>query len=243
MAEELSALCVGKKLVETTVSSDSINIDGRTVIGVGNCGKLMWMELDGSIYIMITLGMTGKLMLEKTNLTRHTFTFEEGLTLYYNDQRDFGSMIVGDGMYKIKRVNAVGIDIFSPDLTSEYYIKRLCRLRRTKPVTTMLMEQNIIAGVGNYIKSEILYRTGVHRNATLGDLDNTKLCELLVAIKFVAKESYEVGGASIDYVHLDGTKGTFLSKCQVYDRSIDPLGRDVHKEKTADKRMTHYVDE
>lgn len=239
IAEELKSIYLGMRLVEATMTRDVI---GLTLTDVGSKGKLLWMEFDdGKMCMMITLGMTGMFTFDKTSVTRESFVFEDSPILYYNDKRRLGSFVVGDRAYKQRRMDVIGMCIFDPELTSKYYIKRLRRCQARKLLKDALLDQHIIGGVGNYIRSEVLYRSGIHRDIKVIELNLEQLANLLCAIKFVSKESYEAGGASIDYVHLDGTKGSFLSKCHVYGREFDPTGKKVHK--TDETRKIHYVDE
>jgi formamidopyrimidine-DNA glycosylase len=103
------------------------------------------------------------------------------------------------------------------------------------------MAQNIVSGVGNYVKAEALYLAGLSPDRqviTLQDEDYENLCE---AVKGVLQASYKDCGASIrDYVTTDGEKGQASTKFKVYGKKFDPCGNGVVRTKTKDGRVTHW---
>ncbi len=106
------------------------------------------------------------------------------------------------------------------------------------------MDQKIISGVGNYIKSEALYRAGISPHHAVSEISQQKLEDLCVWIKAICKRSYEQGGATLStYTDMDNNPGNFVFSFFVYRKETDPLGNAVIHEVTPDGRMTHWVPE
>ena len=106
------------------------------------------------------------------------------------------------------------------------------------------MNQNVISGVGNYIKAESLWYSRINPHAIIKDLTDENLVILEKAIKFVINKSYDEQGASIQsYYTFDGESGNATQGFVVYGKDKDYNGHNVIKEETLDKRTTHWVKE
>ena len=106
------------------------------------------------------------------------------------------------------------------------------------------MDQKVLAGVGNYIKAEALYRAGISPHRVNSSLTDEELARLNKETKWVIRASYASRGARISTYELpDGSTGTYNFKFLVYRRKVDPEGHRVVREETRDKRTTHWVPE
>jgi formamidopyrimidine-DNA glycosylase len=107
------------------------------------------------------------------------------------------------------------------------------------------MEQESISGVGNYIKSEVLYECQINPFALVSDLDDQTLIHLHHSIRTIAQEAYKGRGASLySYTGTRREKGSFQAMLKVYGKSMDPEGQNVviiPEKQSPDKRTTHYV--
>jgi formamidopyrimidine-DNA glycosylase len=111
-----------------------------------------------------------------------------------------------------------------------------------KPICEALMNQGVFAGVGNYIKCEVLYRTRISPHRLVGDLKTFEFSMLHRTLHDIMKASYRQGGASIrNYQRVDGEKGEFVFEFEVYAQKTDPHGNEVTRELTTDGRTTHWV--
>ncbi len=107
-----------------------------------------------------------------------------------------------------------------------------------------MMNQKVVAGIGNYIKAEALYRAKISPHRTVESLSDEELHNLYRCSLWVIKASYEARGATIrNYEMPDGSKGDFKFNFQVYAQETDPDGRIVIRDKTPDGRTTHWVKE
>ena len=213
-----------------------------TALGSGVHGKFIYILLQSEWTIWCTLGMTGSWSKQPTQHSRVSFQFDDGMHLYFNDIRNFGTLKFVKGKEKIiEKLNDLGPDMLAEDVSDEKFLRVILN-KPKKTVAQALMDQSIIAGVGNYIKAEALYLSKISPHRLCEDLSADELSNLNYAIKAVIRESYDSGGATLQaYKDLNGEAGKFSERFCVYGRATDPMGRDVIKESTKDGRETHWV--
>lgn len=215
------------------------------VLSVSNKGKLMYWSFNNGMYMVNHLNMTGFWSLGISY--KHSalvFNFKEkNMSLYYTDIRRFGRV----EFIKDKESLDIILDKLGPDILKEkeFSLVRFLKIAEKKSktnITKFLMDQSNISGVGNYLKSEILYKSKISPHRTVGSLSTEDLKELYLNIKMVSKASLEWGGMSkSDYKDIDGKKGDFESLLKVYCKKKDPLGNKVESFKSKDGRTTYWV--
>jgi formamidopyrimidine-DNA glycosylase len=214
------------------------------VIGGGVKGKFIWLEFSDETCLWITLGMSG---FWSTNLKNHShfrIGFNDGSSLYFVDQRRFGTLKFMRTSDLQKKLDGLGLDLLNDetiefsDITQKIEAPKI----KTKTVAEVLMNQAIFAGIGNYIKCEILYRSRVSPYRKVSDLSKIEIGKLWCWGKLIMDASYRQGGASIrNYQQVTGETGTFTFDFEVYAQKTDPLGNPVIREETLDGRTTHWV--
>jgi formamidopyrimidine-DNA glycosylase len=106
------------------------------------------------------------------------------------------------------------------------------------------MNQSLVGGIGNYIKAEVLYRSGISPHRKVSSLNDSEFQSLNKQCKLVVESSFGMGGSSFkNYQGLEGESGQFPFFFQVYGRKECERGYSVKTEITADGRMTHWVPE
>ena len=106
------------------------------------------------------------------------------------------------------------------------------------------MNQSHISGIGNYLKSEILYESEISPFRVINSLSIKEIEILYTNIIKIANNSYKSGGATIrNYSNINSEEGTYTFQFKVYQMKKDPLGNIVQKIETKDKRTTHWVPE
>lgn len=206
-------------------------------------GKFIYFSFKNEWYLFNTLGMTGSWRENKDEHSSFKFTFEN-LNVYFTDIRHFGTMkfVRGKDLLE-KKLKSIGWDILNegpPDF--QYFHNKIAS--SNKNITEILMSQSIFSGIGNYIKSECLYRAKISPWRTGSSLSKSDSLELLKAICIIMIDSYNSGGASLaTYKNFEGQGGEYAKKLQVYKRDFDPLGNFVKSETTPDKRTTWWVPE
>ncbi len=216
------------------------------------------------IYLHSHLGMEGKWVLDSHHLPNgvsrpnskdksyarreHSNLFLNFLDLstgnnklYFNDSRHFGAFDVMTEEQYQKKIKAIGPDLLSEEVSLDQWSSVIKRKRiARKQICDFLMEQKYFSGIGNYLKSEILYRAQINPARALGNLSDDEIKTILeVSVKTI-RESYRCGGLTIrSFYRPDGSTGEFVP--QVYGRDTDPSGNPIIKTTFKDRRATYWV--
>jgi formamidopyrimidine-DNA glycosylase len=160
------------------------------------------------------------------------FTMSGGAVVTYNDARRFGYMtLIPEGQLEEDAFFAgLGVEPLGPDLTGTYLAKRA--LGRKADLKAFLMDQRIVAGLGNIYVCEALFRAGLSpwkpasRLATRGGKPTPAAVRLAAEIKAVLADAIRAGGSTLrDYQRADGTSGLFQNEFAVYGREAEPCVR------------------
>lgn len=194
---------------------------GQTIRDVKRKGKFLIFELDTEMLVS-HLRMEGKYFINQTGMERdkHThviFNFSDGSSLNYNDVRKFGTMHVfsKENYLKVKPLNQLGPDPFEDDFSIDYLKEKLSKT--TRYIKAALLDQTIIAGLGNIYVDEVLFKARIHPEKRANTLTEEQ-------IELISKYSYEVlkaavkqGGTTIrSYVNGEGEMGLFQQELYVY---------------------------
>jgi len=203
---------------------------GRTIRSVERRGKYIVMPLDqDSDRLVVHLGMTGHLRVWEPEETpvKHTHVrvlLDTGLELRYDDQRQFGRLLLGkqDELVAARAFPArLGPEPIHGDLT-EAEFDRLVRGRR-RPLKSALLDQSFLAGVGNIYADEACFRAGIRPSRWTHQLTLRERRALYSAIQEVLENSIAARGSSIiNYVDAFGLRGSNQEKLLVYGRAGEP---------------------
>jgi formamidopyrimidine-DNA glycosylase len=203
---------------------------GRTIRSVERRGKYVVMPLDeNGQRLIVHLGMTGHLRVWEPEETpvKHTHVrllLDTGLELRYDDQRQFGRLLLGrqDELVAAGAFPArLGPEPIHGDLT-EAEFERLIRARR-RPVKSALLDQSFLAGVGNIYADEACFRAGIRPSRWTHKLTLRERRALYSAIQEVLENSIAARGSSIiNYVDAFGLPGSNQEKLLVYGRAGEP---------------------
>jgi formamidopyrimidine-DNA glycosylase len=193
---------------------------GRCVEDLRRRAKRIVFSLDTRDRFFIHLGMTGQLTIEPATapLKPHThliLDLDDSRQLRFVDPRRFGA-IVWMGLARHLRVGPEPLS-----LRPDRLIKLLARTSR--PIKTALLDQTLIAGIGNIYADEALHLAGIDPRMQSRKLASIRVRKLNRAIKLVLRRAIRAGGSSIrDYVDGNGSRGSFQSHHRVYDREALP---------------------
>ena len=201
-------------------------LTGARVTGLGRRAKYGLIHTDRADTMIFHLGMSGSWRIDHQRLEKHDHLLletDDGRRVALNDPRRFGS---------VDLVPAAELDLWPPfaalgpepfDLDAKWFRERF--KGRSAPVKALLLDQRIVAGLGNIYACEALYRAGIHPARRAGSLSLKRLERLAEAIPKVLDEAISAGGSSLkDFVSPDGTLGYFSSRFAVYDREGRPCG-------------------
>ena len=195
-------------------------LTGATVTGLGRRGKFGLIDTDRGDTLVFHLGMSGKWRIDPAELHPHDHLLietDEGRRLALNDPRRFGSV----DLMPTAAVDGWGpIAEFGPeptDLDAESLRDALGG--RSAPIKALLLDQRIVAGLGNIYVCEALHRARISPRRAAGRLSRASVERLVVAIRDVIAEAIEAGGSTLrDYARPDGELGYFSKQFAVYDR-------------------------
>tara|TARA_B100000989_G_scaffold176083_1_gene132182 strand:- start:262 stop:858 length:597 start_codon:yes stop_codon:yes gene_type:complete len=161
--------------------------------------------------------------------------------LVYHDPRKFGfiDIVQTKDLQKQKYILSLGVDALSSDLTAQKIFKKISKSQ--VPIKQILLNQKLIAGIGNIYASEILFDAKISP-LTLGkDLNIRLITKLIKSIRKILKKAIKFGGSSIrDYRSTDGTLGNFQSNFKVYNKEGKKISYDKVKKIVQYGRSTFY---
>lgn len=234
--------------------SDTKTLGSPRVEEISTHGKFMWWSLsfpgeDEPWYMHCTYGMSGGWYLSPTKHTAFVVEYNgsgvpitrDTQKLFFNDPRHFGTIKFVKGHKEHgKKLRSLGPCILGSLLTPELFAEKLLG-KPTRTIAEALMDQSAVAGVGNYIKAEALYRSGVSPWRIVTDISSEEYVSLCKSVTDVASESYKSQGATIStYRTPDGSKGTTQFDFRVYSRKTCPVGHEILREETPEGRTSHW---
>jgi len=216
---------------------------GRQIIEVRRRGKVLLIDLDNGYTLMVHLKMTGQLVYvsEYTRFgaghpteslishlpdksTRVVISLSYNSRLYFNDQRKFGWM----KLYPTEKIGELpffsnlGPEPLDKDFNWVELKKRVSKRSRSS-IKPVLLDQSIIAGIGNIYADESLWGAKIHPESKVGSLTDQDFERLFVAIQTVLRLSISKGGSTDrNYVDAEGRKGSYLNFAQVFRRENQP---------------------
>ncbi len=147
--------------------------------------------------------------------------------LFFNDQRKFGWMrlIPTLQIEELDFFKKVGPEPLNSDFTNKVFIERLMR-RRNSNIKAVLLDQTVLAGVGNIYADESLWGASIHPKLRVSDISKSKLETLHEELLYVLKLAIEKGGSTDrNYVNAEGKKGSYMSFARVFRRENQPCPR------------------
>ncbi|AOZ70774.1 DNA-formamidopyrimidine glycosylase [Rhodobacter xanthinilyticus] len=211
-------------------------ITGARVERLRRRSKYILADLDTGESLLIHLGMSGRMLVSGVMLggfhldhpapQKHdhvVLQMEGGARVTFNDARRFGAMdlVRTDREAAHWLLAGLGPEPFGNEFNEEYLLERL--KGRTMPIKSALLDQRILAGLGNIYVSEVLFRAGIDPRRAAGKIAAKRLAGLVPIIREVLAEAIAAGGSSLrDHRQADGELGYFQHSFRVYDREGEP---------------------
>ena len=218
---------------------------GRRIERLSRRAKYILFHLDKDEILVSHLGMSGRFTVGAEALAGAAFThgaggdpahdhvvfhLSNGAVVTYNDARRFGYMdlLRDDEFSAHKLFRDLGVEPLSNHFTAPYLAARAAK--RRVDLKAFLLDQHVVAGVGNIYASEALYRAGLKPSrmaATIAGRGKARAEALVAAVRGVLTDAIAAGGSSLrDYVQASGELGYFQKAHAVYDRAGEPCRRD-----------------
>lgn len=219
---------------------------GATIIGVHRRAKVLLIELSTDYTLVIHLKMTGQLVFRAAGVafgaghpndsligelpdrsTRVTFIFNDGSKLYFNDQRKFGwiRLLPTIEVPNIDFMKKVGPEPLEADFTPDEFYERFQRRKKTS-IKAALLDQTVVAGVGNIYADESLWGAKLHPQTLVGHITKNEFKKLYTELRAVMNLSIEKGGSTDrNYVNAEGKRGSYIDFARVFRREGQPCPR------------------
>lgn len=219
---------------------------GAKVVIVARRAKVLLIGLSSKYSLVIHLKMTGQLVFQGRGVhfgaghpndslvgdlpdrsTRVVIDFTDGSKLFFNDQRKFGWMrlMPSEELAALDFFQKVGPEPLSAGFTWQDMKQRLLR-RRNTTIKAALLDQTVIAGVGNIYADESLWVAKIHPSTRVAALSDEDIQNLHKSLRDILRLAIEKGGSSDrNYVNAEGKKGSYLSFASVFRREGQPCPR------------------
>lgn len=266
IVNRLRGLVSGKKVSEIKVlrdksfSGDQENIIGVEIADVSRRAKFIRIHLSNDVSLLVHLKMTGQLIYvdDETRMggghptldwvqklpsshTRVVIQFADDSTLFFNDQRVFGWVRAMDQEMIENEFAKYGPDVNSPNFTFDYFWSKF--ERRTIPIKQLIMDNKVVAGVGNIYACDALNLAKIKPFRRANEISKDEANRVYDAMKHVIDLGIKLKGATIsDYRNVDGFSGGYQDVALAYGREGEKCkncGGEIIKEKLAG-RGTYY---
>jgi formamidopyrimidine-DNA glycosylase len=219
-------------------------LTGRRMLRLRRRAKFLLLDLDGGETLIMHLGMSGRFTIHGTHAAKPgrfhnktpddgsgegkhdhvVFETEDGTRIVYTDHRRFGLMLLAPTAEAESRLQANGE--LGPEPLGEAFTPALLSAGlagKKTPIKSALLDQSVVAGLGNIYVCEALFRAGQSPKRLARTVAGTRCEKLVPAIKQVLTEAIKAGGSSLrDYAHADGELGYFQHHFSVYGREGEP---------------------
>lgn len=218
---------------------------GATITDVRRRAKVLMIDLSSAYTLVIHLKMTGQIVFRGDAVfgaghpndsligelpdrsTRVTLTFADGSHLYFNDQRKFGWMrlLPTVEVPNIDFMQRVGPEPLADDFTSEQFATRFAS-RAGTTIKAALLDQSVIAGVGNIYADESLWGARVHPQRLVKTITEHEFRDLYRELREVMQLAIEKGGSTDkNYVNAEGKRGSYMDFARAFRREGQPCPR------------------
>lgn len=254
----LKELVLNKKIIDVKVHYSNMikNIDpfdfseklkGQRFCSIERRGKFLLFILND--YILVShLRMEGKYFLkameEKGKHEHVIFYLENDESLRYNDTRKFGVMYLFEttnilDIEKLAPLSSLGYEPFNEKLNLEY-LKGKWKNNK-KPIKTSLLDQSVIAGLGNIYADEVCFMCGIHPETKTNELDDETLIKIIDNSKKVLEKAIKLGGTTIrSFVNSHAATGLFQNELLVHTKSNCPICKGKITKIKVNGRGTYY---
>ncbi len=255
VAKTLDKIIVGKRIKSVDVLWDNIivgeikefkkKIKNQKVEKITTRGKFIVIFLT-SYALLIHLRMEGKFFFRKKGdeINKHEhviFRFDDNSEMRYHDVRKFGKIQLVDKLklYDIAPLNKLGYDYYDKDLT-ESYLKEAYK-KINKPIKSVLLDQSIIAGIGNIYADEILFRSKLNPYLEAKRLSIKDCTNIVKYTKEILDAAEKKGGTTIkSFTSSEGVHGLFQNELSVHGQKVCPICNNTLIKEFIGGRGTYY---
>lgn len=214
-----------------------------TVTSLARRGKYIIIKTSEAFKIIIHLGMTGKLIyklqaVENSKHCRAEIIFSDQSRVFFDDVRTFGKIHIFRIDDTVIGFENMGVEPLSASFNFEYLLDKV--KNRKAPIKNLLMNQGMVAGLGNIYASEILHRAHIDPRKISAKLSKKEVEKIIKHTKKVLQEAILHNGTSVsDFRHIEDKKGEFQNFLKVYQKEVCHCGSVIKRVKMAG-RSTYF---
>jgi formamidopyrimidine-DNA glycosylase len=192
------------------------------LIDISSHGKMITFSFKNNIYMISNLGLTGDWDIEDPGDANIVLEFTNSKKLYYSDPRSFGIIRFVDDENEYKKIiSALGPDVIQEDISLSEFTDIFTKKKNvSKYIVEAIVDQKNIAGIGNYLRAEIMYAAKLSPKLKFSEIDSSDMKRLHKYCLTIPRKSYEFQG-----LNRYAENGTFETK--VYQKKTDPHGNPV----------------
>lgn len=200
---------------------------GKQFIKIERRAKMLILTVQDGKFLLVHLKLTGQFIFqsapypsegEQTRFARVVFTFDDSARLIFNDMRKFGYMKLVDAAGLETELRKYGVEPLGKKFTLTVF-NGIIDKRKNRAIKNVLMEQALIAGIGNIYSDEICFFAGVRPKRLVRTLSNEERKKSFAQIRRILLAAIKHRGSSVDnYVASDGRQGDFQKLLRVYGR-------------------------
>jgi len=200
-------------------------LEGERVVAVDRRGKYLVLRLEGGGALLVHLRMTGAFGFEPTSHERAVVELEDGSRLAYRDVRRFGTwLVVDDDELEPYLAGKNGPEPLGARFTTAWLADRLAA--RRAPLKAVLLDQRVVAGLGNIYADEALWRARLSPLRPANTLGQDEVARLRRAIRAALRAGIDRQGSTLrDFAKPDGSRGSMQDEFRVYGRGGEPCPR------------------
>lgn len=204
-------------------------LTGKTVERLRRRSKYILVDLSSGETLLIHLGMSGRMLISPDNHPEHqkhdhvVLDMGNGTRITFNDPRRFGAMdlFLTDQAESHWLLEKIGPEPLGNTFDENYLADQLSG--KNTPIKTALLDQRIVAGLGNIYVCEVLHRAGISPKRKAGQISGPRIASMVPIIRDVLQEAIEAGGSSLkDHRQTNGDLGYFQHNFRAYDREGEP---------------------
>ena len=254
ISEDVRALAAGKRVVRAGIFRDDVSnvgveefprkLMGRTLEGTGRRGKITTLDF-GDVVGLVHLVISGRVLRlpewrEPDKIHTAVVEFEGGIVLVFTKLwLGYFDLYDPEGIGEHPLISRLGPDPFSQDFSPEYLRSVF---NRKAAIKGLLLDQSVVAGLGNIYVDEVLFAAGVHPTRKANTLDSEEIGEIHSATRDILREAIELRGTTFDSYHdAFGETGGFQNELKVFTHVGEPCpvcGTEIQKSRVAG-RGTH----
>lgn len=256
----LEPVLLGKRIIRAEKFSPKLRLpipadftkrlEGQKVTSLTRRAKYILIHMESPLTVLLHLGMSGQVLIfnEPIEPEKHDhfrLQIEGGTTILYRDPRRFGLVTFCQSS---QLENHQLLKNLGPEPLSNHFNGQALRSAlggKTVSIKAALLDQRVVAGVGNIYASEALYRAGINPKRKAGSLSVERCQKLSGEVRNVLNDALKAGGSSLrDFVDVDGELGYFQHRFEVYDKAATacprPGCKGTIRRFTQNARSTYY---